>query len=33
LALRHRSTIRGWNVFFRRPITEADIDQELHGSR
>ncbi len=25
--------LHGWNVFFRRPITEADIDQELHRGR
>ena len=25
--------LHGWNVFFRRPITEADIDQELHRDR
>lgn len=23
----------GWNLYYRRPITEADIDHELHNGR
>jgi hypothetical protein len=26
-------TLQAWNVFFRRPITEADIDEEVRRRR